>query len=298
MAARSWSRGLPRCRFSSTTATRAGQAGLCRQLSRHGRGRRARSSCSVQSVAMGWSRPAATAGWRCGWIRHQIAAAPCSSGSGPAAYAVCEQVAGVDAGAVDGGEPSGEDGQERIVRRRRPAAADGRSPFLHGRGAAVGERRVECALVRRRRCGRVGRSGGSSVGRVDAGGGPPHRDLFDELPVGAGCLAAASPACPVSRARTWAVRLRIRSARPCRYGPQSGGRRGAGEWRVATAAARAPSVFGEAVVEDGGPVVRGVDLPHRGRGLECAGWGRGRRRAGAAGGRAAWAMPARRSGRR
>ncbi len=76
-------------------------------------------------------------------------------------------------------------GRNAIVRRRRPEAADGRSPFLHGRQMTVGERRVESALVRRRGAGELGGSGGSSVGRVDAGGGPPHRHLFDELPVGA-----------------------------------------------------------------------------------------------------------------
>ena len=98
----------------------------------------------------------------------------------------CQQVAGVDAGAVDGGEPSGEDGQERILCRRRAGGADGRSPFRHGGGAAVGERRVECPLVGGGGPVELRRSGGSAVGGVDAGGGPPDRDLFDQRAVGPG----------------------------------------------------------------------------------------------------------------
>ena len=48
-------------------------------------------------------------------MRHHSAAAPWSSGSGRAAAAVWQQVVGVDAAAVEGGEPAGEDGQERVV---------------------------------------------------------------------------------------------------------------------------------------------------------------------------------------
>ena len=267
----------------------------CAASCRPGRGRGVWSSCSVQPVAMGWSRPAATAGCRCGWIRHQIAAAPCSSGSGPCRVGGVEEVAGVDAGAVDGGEPSGEDGQEPILRRRRAGSRGWPVPIPARRGC--GRRRAprrECvgrpAAVRASWAGPVGRR---SVG-VDAGGGPPHRDLFDELPVGAGCRAGARSGVSGVAAWTWAVRLLIRSARPRRYGPQSGwSSEAAGEWRAATAAARA----GRCRAGDG----RGR-RPGRARSRSPAprprpgvpGWGHGRRRAGAAGGRAASARPARR----
>ena len=183
------------------------------------------------------------------------------------------------------------------MRRRRPAGADGRSPFLDGGGAAAGERRIEAALVLGGGVGGLGRSGGSPVGRVDPEAARHTSTASTSRRLGREPGGTQSGVSGVAR-RTWSVRSLIRSARACRYGPHSGwsarrwgmpGSHGSGpatsgwgsRWSR-TAARSAAESISRIAAGSGEALDRVVAV-----GVQAA-----------AGGRAGWARPVRWSGRR
>jgi hypothetical protein len=207
-------------------------------------------------------------------MRHQSAAALWSSGSGPFGRARRTML-----GASMPARP-------RAARRSASSGVNGSlrgwvstrsKTWPHSARAGVrlpGQARGQAGLPAVGCLADLGGSGRSAVCRVDVGRGPPDRDVDEEfggwaalaLPRPGGQFAEVRPARRLGRAGH-VPGLRGRRGR----GPTRGRRRGPRGPRAATAGAGAgaaqPGVV-QAPVQDGGDVASGVDLAHRGRGVQ------------------------------